>query len=105
MQGGALARQRAQTAPGIRILTETITSPTLADRFRRSSAGAIRRRSGTSRSRSRHERAGRALAFGGPVAVYHFDKADVVSALDADFLGSGPGSVRYARDFSSRRAG
>ena len=32
-----------------------------------------------------------------------FDKADVVVSLDADFLGFGPGAVRYTKDFSSRR--
>ena len=36
-------------------------------------------------------------------AVYHFDKADVVVALDADFLTCGPGSVRYQKDFAARR--
>jgi molybdopterin-containing oxidoreductase family iron-sulfur binding subunit len=36
-------------------------------------------------------------------AIYKFDKADVVLSLDADFLGFGPGAVRYAKDFSSRR--
>ena len=35
--------------------------------------------------------------------IYHFDKADVVVSLDADFLGFGPGAVRYAKDFASRR--
>src|SRR2546427_7083944 len=35
--------------------------------------------------------------------VYRFDQADVILALDADFPGSGPGSVRYARDFADRR--
>ena len=35
--------------------------------------------------------------------IYHFDKADVVLSLDADFLACGPGSVRYARDFADRR--
>ena len=35
--------------------------------------------------------------------VYHFDKADVILSLDADFLACGPGSVRYARDFADRR--
>jgi molybdopterin-containing oxidoreductase family iron-sulfur binding subunit len=35
--------------------------------------------------------------------LYRFDKADVVVALDADFLGFGPGAVRYSKDFSSRR--
>ncbi|HEX7342883.1 MAG TPA: hypothetical protein VF398_01370, partial [bacterium] len=35
--------------------------------------------------------------------VYHFDKADVILSLDADFLGTETGSVRYSRDFASRR--
>ena len=35
--------------------------------------------------------------------IYHFDKANVVLSLDSDFLMSGPGSVRYARDFMARR--
>ena len=34
---------------------------------------------------------------------YHFDRARVIVALDADFLGSLPGYVRYARDFASTR--
>ena len=35
--------------------------------------------------------------------IYHFDKADVIVSLDADFIGGGPGSVRYQRDFAARR--
>ncbi len=35
--------------------------------------------------------------------IYHFDKADIVVALDADFLSCGPGSVRYSKDFARRR--
>ena len=56
-------------------------------------------------SRRRPQRARRdALAFGGYAnAVYHFDKANVVVSLDSDFLERGPGHLRYARDFSSRR--
>ena len=34
---------------------------------------------------------------------YRFDKADVILALDADFLAQGPGHVRHAREFSNRR--
>ena len=36
-------------------------------------------------------------------ALYRFDKADVVVSLDADFLGGGAGSLRYSKDFASRR--
>jgi Fe-S-cluster-containing dehydrogenase component/anaerobic selenocysteine-containing dehydrogenase len=35
--------------------------------------------------------------------IFHFDRARIVLALDADFLGTLPGHVRYARDFTSRR--
>ena len=39
--------------------------------------------------------AGRGLAFGEAVVpIYHLDKADVIVALDADFLCLGPGGVR-----------
>ena len=47
---------------------------------------------------------GAKLAFGEYAnPVYHFDKAEVIVSLDADFLTSGPGAVRYARDFSDKR--
>ena len=36
-------------------------------------------------------------------AQYRFDQADVILSLDADFLGCGPGSLRYAREFAARR--
>ncbi len=36
-------------------------------------------------------------------AIYHFDKADVIVSLDADFLACGRGSVRYQQDFAARR--
>ena len=37
------------------------------------------------------------------IRVYQLAKADVVVSLDADFLGFGPGMVRYTKDFASRR--
>jgi molybdopterin-containing oxidoreductase family iron-sulfur binding subunit len=37
------------------------------------------------------------------VPQYDFSRASVVLALDADFMGSGPFSLRYARDFAARR--
>jgi molybdopterin-containing oxidoreductase family iron-sulfur binding subunit len=43
-------------------------------------------------------------AFGAPVGLrFDLAKADVVLALESDFLTAGPGSVRYARDFAARR--
>ena len=47
---------------------------------------------------------GARLAFGRPVdPVYHFDRARVVVSLDADFLATLPGCVRYARDYAKTR--
>src|SRR5262249_19113987 len=44
------------------------------------------------------------LAFGEYVdAQYRIDQADVIVALDADFLGGGPGSLPYAKAFATRR--
>src|SRR3954452_18120868 len=35
--------------------------------------------------------------------MHHFDKADVVVALDSDFLACGPAAIRYSKDFATRR--
>jgi MoCo/4Fe-4S cofactor protein with predicted Tat translocation signal len=35
--------------------------------------------------------------------IYNLAAADVIVSLDSDFLGSGPGLVRYGRDFASKR--
>ena len=68
----------------------------------RSSSRAIPRRGGTSGIRPSRDnaRAGARLAFGDVRrhAVPHRSQADVIVALDADFLACGPGSLRYARD-------
>jgi Fe-S-cluster-containing dehydrogenase component len=48
--------------------------------------------------------AGCRLAFGEDlVPVYHVEKADVIVALDSDFLARGPGRLHDARGFASRR--
>jgi MoCo/4Fe-4S cofactor protein with predicted Tat translocation signal len=99
---------RAQFAPrgaGLRILTETVTSPTLGaqlhgllQKFPEAKWHQYEPCSGDCVIE------GTRLAFGKPVnPVYRFDEADVIVSLDSDFLTSGPGHVRYARDFSSRR--
>ena len=90
---------------GLTILTETVTSPTLADQLR-----ALLRELPEAKWRQYEPagrdtvRAGAKRAFGEYVdTIYHFDQADVVLALDADFLACMPGSVRYAREFIDRR--
>jgi Fe-S-cluster-containing dehydrogenase component len=38
-----------------------------------------------------------------PAALYHFDKAEIIVSLGADFLAFGPASLKYARDFAAAR--
>ena len=90
---------------GLRILTGTVTSPTLAGLLARlleempearwhqfEPAGADNVRAGLRR------------AFGEDLTPrYDLARADVVLALDSDFLTAGPAAVRHAKDFASRR--
>lgn len=90
---------------GIRLLTQTITSPSLGAQIQALLAAnpAIKWHQWEPVSRD-NVREGARLAFGSYVhPVYHFDKANVVVSLGSDFMGSGPGHLRYARDFMSRR--
>ena len=90
---------------GLRILTGTVTSPALADQIRGVLAQYPQAKWHQYEPGSRdavHE--GARLAFGEYVnTVYHFDRAEVIVSLDADFLSTGPGAVRYARDFANKR--
>ena len=99
-----MAQQRLKGA-GLRILTESVSSPTLAAQIRdllaRYPSAKWHQWDPASRENAR---GGAKLAFGDYVdAQYRFDRADVILTLDADFLASGPGSLRYARDFAARR--
>jgi len=95
----------AVKAGGVRLLTQTITSPTLGaqiQQFLAQSPGAKWHQ--WEPAGGHNAREGLRLAFGGYAnAVYHFDKANIVVSLDSDILERGPGHLRYARDFSSRR--
>jgi molybdopterin-containing oxidoreductase family iron-sulfur binding subunit len=101
----ALDGQRPRQGAGLRILTETVTSPTLASQIRALLAEFPNARWHQYEPVNLDNvRAGAKLAFGEYVnTVYRFDKADVILSLDSDFLGGGPGSLRYARDYASRR--
>jgi molybdopterin-containing oxidoreductase family iron-sulfur binding subunit len=103
-----MGNYRTRLAPngsGMRILTETVTSPTLGAQMKALLAQYPQAKwHQWEPSGAECVREGARLAFGRPVnTVYHFDKADVIVSLDADFLTCGAGHVRYARDFGSRR--
>ena len=91
--------QRPLNGQSLRILTGPITSPSLAAQMK-----ALQENFPEAKWHQWDAVYG-ASQDGAPAAaaVYRFDKADVVLSLDADFLGFGPGAVRYAKDFSSRR--
>jgi molybdopterin-containing oxidoreductase family iron-sulfur binding subunit len=103
----AVGKLRERQGNGLWVLTEEVASPTLAalldlllavdpeTRWLQYEPACLGR-----------AREGARLVFGEEVEVrYAFDKADVVLALDADFLGEGPGRLRYAGDFMARRSG
>ena len=90
---------------GLRLLTESVTSPTLGAQIQQVLAQYPGMQWHQWEPVSRDNvREGLRAAFGNYVnAVYHFDKANVIVSLDSDFLDSGAGHLRYARDFASRR--
>ncbi len=102
---GALAGQHPKKGTGLRILTETVTSPTIARQMKRLLAAFPEAKWIQYEPAGRDNvRAGAQLAFGADVEPqYRFEKASVILSLDADFLFSLPGGVRYARDFASAR--
>jgi len=90
---------------GLRILTETVVSPTLAAQLQAVLAKFPAARWHQFEPVSRDTvRAGARLAFGETVNTIHrVEAADVIVSLGSDFLTTGPGAVRYAREFASRR--
>src|SRR6267143_1507970 len=99
------AAMKGSNGAGLRILTGIVTSPTLAAQIQSLLTLFPQAKwhqwepavgDGT--------REGAKLAFGSYLnTVYRPEKADVILSLDSDFLGSGPGHIRYAREFSRRR--
>ncbi|MFQ5989648.1 MAG: TAT-variant-translocated molybdopterin oxidoreductase, partial [Candidatus Methylomirabilales bacterium] len=100
-----LAAQGAKQGGGLRVLTETVTSPTLAHQLHALLAKFPSAKWYQYDPAGRDAvRGGAHLAFGKVVeAQYDFEKANVILALDADFLSCGPGSLRYAREFAAKR--
>jgi MoCo/4Fe-4S cofactor protein with predicted Tat translocation signal len=103
---GPLSAQRGLQGEGIRILTTTISSPTLADQIHNLLKIYPQAKWHVYEPVNRDNvLEGAKMAFGQPVETrYEFSQADVIASLDADFLYAGfPGNVKYIRDFASRR--
>jgi len=99
------AAMKGSNGAGFRILTGIVTSPTLAAQIQ--SLLTLFPKAKWHRwepAVGDGTREGAKLAFGSYLnTVYRPEKADVILSLDSDFLGSGPGHIRYAREFSRRR--
>src|SRR6266566_3868179 len=103
---GPLNSQKAVNGSGIRILSKSFSSPTLADQMQQVLKRFPEAKWHFYEPLNRDNvYAGARMAFGQPVeTIYKLDAADVVVSLDADFLSAGfPGTTRYARDFAKRR--
>ena len=90
---------------GLRLLTQTITSPTLGAQIQALVAQYPGMKWHQWEAVNRDNvREGARLAFGGYADVhYDFTKANIVVSLGSDIFSEGPGHLRYARDFASRR--
>ncbi len=103
---GPLNSQKAVNGSGIRILSRSFSSPTLADQMQQVLKRFPEAKWHVYEPVNRDNvYAAAQMAFGQPVETqYKLDAADVIVSLDADFLSAGfPGTTRYARDFAKRR--
>ena len=100
-----LASHRKDGGAGLRILTGTLTSPTLAAQLR----GVLKEYPAArwhqyEPAGEHHTRAGARLAFGAYAQTqYRIDQAAVILALDTEPLTWGGGTLRYVRDFARGR--
>jgi molybdopterin-containing oxidoreductase family iron-sulfur binding subunit len=101
----AVEAKRGVGGEGIRLLTGSVTSPTLASQLSQLLAEFPAMKWHQYEPAGRDAaREGARLAFGEYLDVhYRLGQAQVVVALDADVLGSGPSSLRYAREFAEGR--
>jgi MoCo/4Fe-4S cofactor protein with predicted Tat translocation signal len=99
------AELKGKQGDGLRILAETNSSPALRELRNHVTTTFPQAKWHTYDAISPDNAlAGANLAFGQPVhAHYAFDRADVVLALDSDFLGSEVGSTANIKGFSKKR--
>src|ERR1700677_2936759 len=103
---GPLMAEKSLAGGGVRILTQTLSSPTLAAQIRDYLAANPQAKWHVYEPINRDNVVeGAKLPFDEPVETrYDLSKADVIVSLDSDFLYAGfPGSARYTRDFAARR--
>ena len=100
-----LEQAREKKGRGLRILAETVGSPTLGSQLLALLKELPEARWHQWEPANRDNAwAGATLAFGEPRdAVLHVARADVILSLDADFLGCGPGHLASVREFAARR--
>src|SRR3989440_2709446 len=96
---------KAKKGAGLRFLTETITSPSLAAQMKQILTDFPEAKWHQYEPVNRdNARAGAVMAFGQDVnTTYDFSKADRILSLGSDFLSAMPGTLRYARDYARRR--
>jgi molybdopterin-containing oxidoreductase family iron-sulfur binding subunit len=113
----ALERQRSNDGAGLRLLTETVVSPTLGaqikellDKFKNAKWHQYEPLARDSAHRAAVSAFGEEKDKPAPHTYYRFyDReakrrtADVIVSLDADFLSCGPGNLRYAAEFTDGR--
>jgi MoCo/4Fe-4S cofactor protein with predicted Tat translocation signal len=101
----AIARNRAGGGAGMRILTESVNSPTLGWQIDQLLAAFPQAKWHQFDPINRvNAHIASQIAFGQPAdAVFDFHAADIVLSLDSDFLFNEPGHLRYTSDFMSRR--
>src|ERR1700733_7161283 len=106
-QGEVEARRESAklNGDGLRILTETVTSPTLTagiNAVLKDLPGAKWHQYEVGGRNSANQ--GAMLAFGRPVnTIYNFGQADAIVSIGADFLACGPGNLRHARQCADKR--
>jgi molybdopterin-containing oxidoreductase family iron-sulfur binding subunit len=100
-----LENQRPKQGAGLRILSEAVTSPTLADQIKAFLAEFPQAKWYQYEPVGRgNVRAGTVLAFGQAAnPVYNFEKAERILSVDADFLAAKPGNLVYMRQFAEKR--
>jgi molybdopterin-containing oxidoreductase family iron-sulfur binding subunit len=101
----AVEKAKEGKGRGLRILTETVGSPTLGAQLAALTTELPEARWHQWEPVHRDNvRAGAAAAFGQPLDTFvDLSKADVILSLDSDFLACGPGHLRSVREFSARR--